>query len=105
MNEPAQRTPDSSPSVLRRLPGGIWALGLGSLFMDTSSELIHSLLPIYMASVLGASILTIGIVEGIAEATAAIAESGPFWPFSREREGKHRDFCRSTQKYDSTSRR
>ncbi len=74
MNEPAQRTPDSSPSVLRRLPGGIWALGLGSLFMDTSSELIHSLLPIYMASVLGASILTIGIVEGIAEATAAIVK-------------------------------
>ena len=74
MNEPAQRTPDSSPSVLRRLPGGIWALGLGSLFMDTSSELIHSLLPIYMASVLGASMLTIGIVEGIAEATAAIVK-------------------------------
>ena len=75
MNDSSKQQPlHSAPSVLRRLPGGIWALGLGSLFMDTSSELIHSLLPVYMASVLGASMLTIGIVEGIAEATAAIVK-------------------------------
>jgi MFS family permease len=54
------------------LPTGIWALGLVSLCMDTSSELIHSLLPVFMASVLGASMATIGIIEGVAEATAAI---------------------------------
>jgi len=62
------------PSTLRRLPAGIWALGLGSLFMDISSELIHSLLPVFMATVLGASMVTIGIVEGVAEATAAITK-------------------------------
>jgi MFS family permease len=49
-------------------------LGLGSLFMDASSELIHSLLPLFMATVLGASMVTIGIVEGVAEATAAITK-------------------------------
>jgi MFS family permease len=53
---------------------GIWALGFGSLFMDTSSELVHSLLPVYMATILGASMVTIGFVEGIAEATAAITK-------------------------------
>lgn len=57
---------------LRSLPLGIWALGFGSLFMDTSSELIHSLLPVYMTTILGASMVTVGFIEGIAEATAAI---------------------------------
>jgi MFS family permease len=59
-------------SALRALPPGIWALGLGSLLMDTSSELVHSLLPVFMSSVLGASTVTIGLVEGIAEATASV---------------------------------
>ncbi len=54
------------------MPAGVWALGFTSLLMDLSSELVHSLLPIYMVTVLGASMITIGIVEGIAEATASI---------------------------------
>jgi MFS family permease len=57
---------------LRSLPTGIWALGLGSLLMDTSSELVHSLLPVFMSSVLGASMVAIGLVEGVAEGTAAL---------------------------------
>ncbi len=57
---------------LRALPAGIWAMGIGSLFMDTSSELIHSVLPVFMVSVLGASLVTVGVVEGVAEATAAM---------------------------------
>jgi len=57
---------------LRALPGSIWALGCVSLLMDISSELIHSLLPVFMSSVLGASMLTIGMIEGIAEATASV---------------------------------
>lgn len=56
----------------RTLPVGIWALGFGSLFMDMSSELIHSLLPIFMVTTLGASMITIGLIEGVAEATAAV---------------------------------
>jgi len=58
----------------RDLPRVIWVLGCGSLLMDASSELIHCLLPAFMASTLGASILTIGLVEGIGEATAAITK-------------------------------
>jgi len=61
-----------TPTTWRALPAGIWALGFGSLFMDTSSEMIHSLLPIFMVTTLGASMVTVGVIEGIAEATAAI---------------------------------
>jgi Na+/melibiose symporter-like transporter len=46
-------------------------MGFGSLFMDLSSELIHSLLPVFMVTTLGASMVTVGIIEGVAEATAA----------------------------------
>jgi MFS family permease len=58
----------------REIPGGVWALGLVSLFMDLSSEMIHALLPLYLVSVLGASTLTVGFIEGIAEATASITK-------------------------------
>jgi MFS family permease len=68
------RTTSSDHPGLRAIPGGIWALGLVSLFMDMSSELIHSLLPVFMVSVLGASVLTVGLIEGIAEAAAAITK-------------------------------
>lgn len=60
-----------NPAAWRALPVGIWALGFGSLFMDVSSEMIHSLLPLFMVTTLGASMVTVGIIEGIAEATAA----------------------------------
>ena len=56
------------------LPRGVVALGLVSLCMDASSELVHSILPVFMVTVLGASGLTVGILEGIAEATAAITK-------------------------------
>ena len=61
-------------SPLAQIPRSIWALGLVSLFMDTSSELVHSLLPVFMVSTLGASMTSVGIVEGISEATALIAK-------------------------------
>jgi MFS family permease len=64
----------STPGRLRAVPAGIWALGLASMFMDISSELVHSLLPLYMVGVLGASMVTVGVVEGVAEATAAIVK-------------------------------
>jgi MFS family permease len=54
------------------LPPDIWALGFGSLFMDSSSELIHSLLPVFLVSTLGATVVIVGFIEGVAEATAAI---------------------------------
>ncbi len=57
-----------------RIPSGIWALGFVSLLMDASSELAHSLLPVLMVSVLGASMVTLGLLEGLAEATASVAK-------------------------------
>ena len=63
---------DRRRSPVRALPAGVWAMGVASLFMDTSSELIHSLLPVFMVSVLGASVVTVGVIEGVAEATAAM---------------------------------
>jgi MFS family permease len=61
-------------ATLKAIPRGVWALGLVSLFMDVSSEMIHALLPIYLVTVLGTSTLTVGLIEGIAEATAAITK-------------------------------
>ncbi len=53
-----------------RIPASIWALGVVSLFTDLGSELVHSLLPLYLAGALGASALVIGLIEGAAEALA-----------------------------------
>ena len=58
-------------SRLREIPSAVWALGFVSLLMDISSEIIHSLLPIYLVTVLGTSMITVGFIEGIAEATAS----------------------------------
>lgn len=55
-----------------KLPRTVWMLGLVSLFMDMSSEFIHAVLPVYLTATLGLSVMTVGIVEGIAEATASI---------------------------------
>ncbi|MGE0362103.1 MAG: MFS transporter [Vicinamibacterales bacterium] len=56
------------------LPRSVWMLGLVSLLMDTSSELTHSLLPLFMTTMLGAGVIAVGIVEGVAEATAAVVK-------------------------------
>ncbi|MFY9628333.1 MAG: MFS transporter, partial [Methylocystis sp.] len=61
-------------SRLRQIPAGVWALGFVSLLMDVSSEMIHALLPVYLVSVLGASMTSVGAIEGIAEATASIVK-------------------------------
>ncbi len=59
---------------LRSIPSSVVALGFVSLFMDVSSEMIHSLLPVFLVSGLGASALSVGFIEGIAEATASITK-------------------------------
>lgn len=59
---------------MRPIPRAIWALGFVSLLMDVSSELIHSLLPVFMFTALGMSAFTIGLIEGTAEATALIVK-------------------------------
>ena len=56
------------------LPKGVIALGLVSLCMDLSSEMVHSLLPVFLVTALGASAFAVGLIEGVAEATAAIVK-------------------------------
>jgi len=70
-----------------KLPGSIWVLGFVSLFMDISSELVHSLLPIFMTTVLGASMVTVGIIEGVSEGIAATTKvfSGVISDYFRKR--------------------
>lgn len=58
----------------RDIPHSVWALGIVSLLMDVSSELIHSLLPVFLVTGLGASTATVGLIEGVGEATAAIGK-------------------------------
>jgi MFS family permease len=72
-----------------RLPISIWALGGVSLLMDISSEMIHSLLPVFLVVTLGTSVATMGLIEGIAEATAAVAKvfSGVLSDHLRQRKG------------------
>jgi len=66
---------EKMPSVTwRDVPTSVWALGFVSLLMDVSSELIHSLLPVFLVTVVGASTTVVGLIEGVAEATAAIAK-------------------------------
>lgn len=71
------------------IPRTIWALGFVSLFMDLSSELVHSLLPVFLVGTLGASALTVGVIEGVAEATAMIVKifSGAISDFIGRRKG------------------
>lgn len=67
--------PHTSPSIPTiRIPRAVWVLGFVSLLMDISSEIIHSLLPVFMTVVLGTSATTVGVIEGIAEATALISK-------------------------------
>ena len=63
-----------SPVPDRRIPSAVWALGFVSLLMDTSSELIHSLLPVFLVTSLGASALMVGVIDGLGEATALIVK-------------------------------
>ena len=76
-------------ATLGRIPKGVWVLGGVSLLMDVSSEMIHSLLPLFMATTLGASVIVIGLIEGLAEATALIIKvfSGMLSDYLGKRKG------------------
>ena len=64
----------AAPTPSTRLPAGIWMLGFVSLLADISSEMVHSLLPLFMVSALGASAVMVGLVEGVGEATAMVVK-------------------------------
>ena len=74
---------------LRHIPSGIWVLGFVSLLMDISSEMIHSLLPLFMVTTLGTSTMTVGLVEGLAESLALVVKvfSGTLSDYLGKRKG------------------
>ena len=86
MSTPA---PTPTKSTLSQIPSGIWVLGFVSMLMDISSEMIHSLLPLFMVGALGASALTVGVIEGLAESTALIVKvfSGALSDYLGKRKG------------------
>ena len=82
-------TPTSSPGSIRNIPSGIWVLGFVSMLMDISSEMIHSLLPMFLVGALGISVFTVGIIEGLAESTALLVKvfSGALSDYLGKRKG------------------
>lgn len=72
-----------------KIPAGIWVLGFVSMLMDISSEMIHSLLPLFMVGTLGASAFVVGLIEGLAESTALIVKvfSGTLSDYLGKRKG------------------
>lgn len=74
---------------IRKLPRNVWVLGFVSLLTDVSSEMIHSLLPLFLVSALGANVLTVGAIEGVAEATASVVKvfSGALSDYLGKRKG------------------
>ena len=79
----------STKSTLSQIPLSIWMLGFVSLLMDISSEMIHSLLPLFMVTTLGASAFTVGMIEGLAESTALMIKvfSGVLSDYLGKRKG------------------
>ena len=73
---------------MKRIPRAIWTLGFVSLFMDISSEMVHALLPVFLVSVVGASMVTLGLIEGTAEAIASVSKLFSGWLSDRLRRRK-----------------
>ena len=79
----------TNESVLNKIPSGVWVLGFVSMLMDISSEMIHSLLPLFMVGTFGASAFMVGLIEGLAESTALIVKvfSGALSDYLGKRKG------------------
>ncbi|MFG1300588.1 MFS transporter [Xanthobacter sp. V3C-3] len=77
MNEvqpPGRERHAGTPMARPAIPRTVWALGLVSMFMDISSEMIHALLPLFLTGTLGASVAMVGLIEGIGESTAQVTK-------------------------------
>ena len=80
---------ESDRATPSRIPSGVWVLGVVSLLMDVSSEMIHSLLPLFMVTTLGVGAFAVGVIEGLAESTALIVKifSGALSDYLGKRKG------------------
>lgn len=89
MPSPTTETKSGTPVQTAKIPAGIWILGCVSMLMDISSEMIHSLLPLFMVGALGASAFVVGLIEGLAEATALVVKvfSGAISDYLGRRKG------------------
>jgi MFS family permease len=85
----APSIPDEGRATPSRIPPGVWVLGGVSLLMDVSSEMIHSLLPLFMVTTLGLGAFTVGVIEGLAESTALVVKvfSGALSDYLGKRKG------------------
>ncbi len=80
MTQSSEAPPETSTAASAPpMPRAIVALGLVSLLMDVSSEMIHALLPLFLVGGLGASVSAVGLIEGAAEATAAVTKVFSGW--------------------------
>lgn len=70
---------NSTRPGISRLPRNVWAVSLTSFFMDVSSEMVMNILPLFLANVLGVKTNIIGIIEGVAEATASLLKVFSGW--------------------------
>lgn len=70
----ASTTATTTTATNHQLPRSIWVLGIVSMLMDISSEMIHSLLPLFMVTSLGLSVFAVGLIDGIAESTTLIVK-------------------------------
>ena len=79
----------TTKNTLSQIPTGVWVLGLVSMLMDISSEMVHSLLPLFMVTTLGTSVFAVGLIEGLAESTALIVKvfSGTLSDYLGKRKG------------------
>ena len=75
-------------ATLRDLPRNVWAVSLTSFFMDVSSEMVINILPLFLSNVLGIKTNLIGVIEGIAEATASLLQLFSGWLSDRLRARK-----------------
>ena len=76
------------PNARAAIPHTVWALGFVSMFMDISSEMIHALLPLFLTTTLGVSVAMVGLIDGVAEATASITKV--FSGYLSDRMGKRK---------------
>lgn len=69
----------STKNLLRNMPRNLWAVSLTSFFMDISSEMVINILPLFLSNVLGVKTNIIGVIEGVAEATASLLKVFSGW--------------------------
>ncbi len=75
-------------ATLGSLPRNVWAASLASFFMDISSEMVLNLLPLFLANVLGVKTAIIGVIEGVAQATASLLSIISGWFSDKQRTRK-----------------